>query len=127
MKTKNITICGKEITVAYCFMTEAIYKEVTGEDYSVLGQEIADCIKGKNDPDMSKLFALIYAAELAYYEKDEPFTIKDLMRKSTFDEVTAAIVTIVGLRAAFFHIPAGEPADTVPSDSPAGTEDGSKN
>jgi hypothetical protein len=67
---------------------------------------------------------------LAYYQsrgEEAPLTDTDLMNDAKPAELGTAIFTIIGLRMDFYHVPKGEPADTVPSGSPAGTEDGSKN
>jgi hypothetical protein len=67
---------------------------------------------------------------LAYYPsqgKEAPLTDTDLMNDAKPAELGTAIFTIIGLRMDFYHVPKGEPADTVPSGSPAGTEDKGKN
>jgi hypothetical protein len=68
---------------------------------------------------------------LAYYQsrgEEAPLTDTDLMNDAKPAELGTAIFTIIGLRMDFYHVPKGEPEETVPSGSPAGTkEDGSKN
>jgi hypothetical protein len=67
---------------------------------------------------------------LAYYQsqgKDAPLTATDLMNDAKPAELGVAIFTIISLRMDFYHVPKDEPADTVQSGSPAGTEDNGKN
>jgi hypothetical protein len=67
---------------------------------------------------------------LAYYQsrgEDAPLTDTDLMNDAKPAELGTAIFTIIGIRMEFYRVPKGEPADTVPSGSAAGSEEGSKN
>ena len=108
MLTKEITICGKPVTLAYCYATEISYKILSDEDIIDFNKEIAKNIKKKQMPDIRRTIYLILASMSAYYEsRDEkaPVTDKDLMNEATPQEVGLALGTIIGLRAQFYHLP----------------------
>lgn len=114
MKKKTITICGKEVTLAYCYGTEIGYKILSDEDINDFGIEIAEKINKKQMPDIRKTLYLIIAAMNAYCEykeEDAPITDKDLMSVATPQEIGQALGTIIGLRAEFYHVPSDEPKD----------------
>lgn len=114
MKKKTITICGKEVTLAYCYGTEIGYKILSDEDISDFGIEIAEKIKNKQMPDIRKTLYLIIAAMNAYCEykeEDAPITDRDLMSVATPQEIGQALGTIIGLRSEFYHVPSDEPKD----------------
>lgn len=114
MKKKTITICGKEVTLAYCYGTEIGYKILSDEDINDFGIEIAEKINKKQMPDIRKTLYLIIAAMNAYCEykeKDAPITDRDLMSVATPQEIGQALGTIIGLRAEFYHVPSDEPKD----------------
>ena len=130
MLTKEITLCGKVVTLAYCYATEIAYKDLSDENIADYIKEAVACIQKETDPDVKRTFYAILACMMAYYQsqgKEAPLTDTDLMNEANPAELGTAIFTIIGLRMDFYHVPKGEPADTVPSGSPAGTEDGSKN
>jgi len=117
MLTKEITICGKPVTLAYCYATEISYKILSDEDINDFAHEIAEKIKHEQMPDIRRTIYLILASMSAYYEsRDEkaPITDKDLMNEATPQEVGLALGTIIGLRAQFYHIPSEEPVDEQP-------------
>ena len=117
MLTKEITICGKPVTLAYCYATEISYKILSDEDIIDFGQEIAEKIKHEQMPDIRRTIYLILASMSSYYEsRDEkaPVTDKDLMNEATPQEVGLALGTIIGLRAQFYHLPSEEPVDEQP-------------
>ena len=56
MKTKEIEICGKKVTLSYCYATEIGYKMLTGEEIHSFMHE---CFLALNDkpvrmPDVQK-------------------------------------------------------------------------
>ena len=114
MITKEITICGKQVTLAYCYATEISYKILSDEDIIDFGQEIVEKIQQDQMPDIRKTIFLIVASMQSYYEsKGEqcPITDKDLMYECTPQEIGVALGTIIGLRSQFYHVPSDEPQD----------------
>ena len=113
MQKKEITICGKPVTLAYCYATEIAYKDCSGEDIQTFLTEAIPLIQQQQMPDVKKTLFLIIASMLSYYEDDEklPVTDKDMMREATPNEIGTALGTIITLWAKFYNIPKGEPED----------------
>ena len=117
MITKEITICGKQVTLAYCYATEISYKILSDEDIIDFGQEIVEKIQHEQMPDIRRTIYLIIASLQSYYEsKGEtcPITDKELMYECTPQEIGMALGIIIGLRTNFYHIPSDEPEDKEP-------------
>lgn len=130
MLQKEITLCGRQVTLAYCYATEIAYKDLSDENIADYIKEAVACIQKETDPDVKHTIYAILACMLAYYQsrgEDAPLKDTDLMNEAKPAELGAAIFTIIGLRMDFYHVPKDEPADTVPSGSAAGSEEGSKN
>ena len=113
MKTKNITICGKDVTLAYCYGTEISYKMLADEDINDFVQEVIAALNAEPQrmPDIKKSVLLIIAAAMAYTEsKGEkcPVSDKDLMYQATPDELGTALGTVIALRMEFYHVPTDE-------------------
>ena len=111
-----ITICGKQVTLAYCYATEIAYKDMSGEDITDIIQETAACVNAQpaRMPDAKRSIYLVLAAVTAYYEskkEDAPIEATDLMRETSPLELGTALGTIITLWAKFYDIPKGEPAD----------------
>ena len=112
MITKEITLCGKQVVLAYCYATEIGYKTLSDEDIIDFGSEIAEKIQQQQMPDIKRTIFLILASMNSYYEfnnEKAPITDKDLMYKSDPKEVGVALGTILGLRGKFYHLPTDEP------------------
>lgn len=113
MKKKKIKIAGKPVTLAYCYATEIIYKDYSGEDISTF---ISEAIKGLSEtpqkmPDVKKTIYLVLAAAMAYSnsrDTDCPIVDTDLMNKATPQELGTAVGTIIGLYSQFYTLPEGE-------------------
>ena len=119
MKTKDITICGKPVTLAYCYATEIGFCDI-----AETGIENIDTTNPKH------VIALIMAAILAYYEcKKEECPIKDsyIMYDADPSEITNAFVAIMELRLAWYKLPAVEQKNDadVPEASPAAVSEAS--
>ena len=110
MEKKEITLCGKQVTLAYCFGTEISYNILSEEE---IRDFVLQCVKDINkerSPDTRKGIYLILAAMQAYYDsigEDSPLTDKDLMFHMTAEEEGTAIGTIIGLWANFYKTPKG--------------------
>jgi len=130
MLQKEITLCGKEVTLAYCYATEIAYKDLSDGNIADYIKEAVACIQAETDPDVKHTIYAILACMLAYYQsrgEEAPLTDTDLMNDAKPAELGTAIFTIIGMRMDFYHVPKDEPADTVPSGSAAGSEDKGKN
>jgi hypothetical protein len=112
MITKEITIIGKQVTLAYCFGTEISYKLLADEECTDFIKEVIIGLNEKKEPDRRKSIYLIMSAMTAYYEsqnKDNPIEDKEIIFHATPDELGLAVGTIAGLYIEFYKIPVGEP------------------
>ena len=117
MITKEITICGKQVTLTYCYATEISYKILSDEDIIDFGKEVVEKIQHEQMPDIRKTIFLIIASMQSYYEskgQECPITDKELMYECTPQEIGVALGTIIGLRSQFYHVPSDEPEDKEP-------------
>ena len=114
MIKKEITLLGKQITLAYCFGTEISYKLLADEECTDFIKEVIIGLNDKKEPDRRKSIYLIMSAMIAYYEsqnQENPIEDKELIFHATPDELGLAVGTIAGLYIEFYHIPVGEPED----------------
>ena len=114
MSKKEITLCGKQVTLAYCYATEIAFKDLSDQDITDFMIEAIPQIQDQKMPSAKKVTHLIVASMMSYYEsKDEkmPIEVKDIMYQATAKEIGNALGVIIGLRAEFYHIPSGEPED----------------
>jgi hypothetical protein len=116
MITKEITIIGKQVTLAYCFGTEISYKLLAEEECTDFIKEVMIGLSQEKpkEPDRRKSIYLIMSAMTAYYEsqnKENPIEDKELIFHATPDELGLAVGTIAGMYIEFYKIPVGEPKD----------------
>lgn len=114
MTKEEITICGKAVTLAYCFATEISYKILSDEDITNFMQDCIAALQKKTMPDIHRSIRAILAAQSAYYEsvkQSAPLTDEDLIYNANPLEIGTALGTLIALRAEFYHIPEGEPKD----------------
>ena len=114
MVQQTIQLCGKEVTLGYCFATEINYSNLTKGDnvprYIAEAAAKMDAIskgQGTEVPDVEKAIYLILAAELAYYgSKDQelPVVDKDLMYCESPTEIYTALGTIILLYGQFYKL-----------------------
>ena len=119
MSTKEITICGKQVHLAYCYATEISYKILSDEDISIFIAEVIDKIQNDQMPDIRKAMFLILAAAQAYCEyagETCSITSNELMYEMDPTDLGLAIGTILTLRAEFYHLPKDEPKDEPSAD-----------
>ena len=122
MITKEITICSKQVTLAYCYATEIAYKNMANEDMFDYAQKAIEAIQSQRDPDIEKTIYAILACLMAYYEDANKAPVKDseIMKQATPVEIGTAMLTILNMRNEFYNIPKGEPEEKpAPSGSPA--------
>ena len=113
MITKEITICSKKVTLAYCYATEIAYKDLADEDMLDYAKHAIDSIHAQRDPDIKRTIFAIIACMMAYYEDADKAPVKDseIMREATPVEIGTAMLTILSMRSEFYHVPTGEPED----------------
>lgn len=112
MKTKEITICGKQVTLAYCYATEIIYKDITGEDLIDFVQHAIACIREQKDPDAKRTLSVILSLAMAYdqwkaedgKEAQQQLTLKELMNEAQPAEIGMAMLAVIDLRGQFYHV-----------------------
>lgn len=114
MIQKEITLCGKQVNLAYCYATEINYKLLTDQECTDFVREVLKGLSENKTPDTRKAVYLIISALTAYYEsqgKESPIEDKDLIYHASPDDIGRAIGTIAGLYIDFYKIPVGEPKD----------------
>ena len=113
MIKKEITLCSKQVTLAYCYATEIAYKDLADEDILDYAKHALDSIQAQRDPDIKRTIFAIIACMMAYYEDAEKAPVKDsdIMKEATPVELGTAMLTILSMRSEFYHVPTGEPED----------------
>ena len=122
MIKKEITLCGKQVTLAYCYATEIAYKDLANEDMLDYAKHALESIQAQRDPDIKRTIFAIIACMMAYYEDSDKAPVKDsdIMKEATPVEIGTAMLTILNMRNEFYNIPKGEPEEKpAPSGSPA--------
>lgn len=113
MITKEVTLCSKQVTLAYCYATEIAYKDMSDEDMFDYAKHAIDSINAQRDPDVKRTIMAIIACVMAYYGDADKTPVKDsdIMREATPVELGTAILTVLSMRNDFYHVPSGEPED----------------
>ena len=126
MITKEITICSKQVTLAYCYATEISYKILADQDIMNFMQEFSNALQEEQQqmPDIQKTIFLLLACMQSYYDSlpagqdgqkpKPPVTDYDLMYNCTPQELCVALGIILGLRSQFYHLPSDEPEEKEP-------------
>ncbi len=110
MKKKVITICGKEVTLAYCYATEIAFHGYTGQDNTA---QISESLPHKQVSPNNVSYTT-RAPPTAYYEhnnEEPPIVDKDLMFNAEPAEIQAAFLAVTELYREWYKLPAGEPED----------------
>lgn len=119
MKTREITIAGKQVTLAYCYATEIGFKDLADQDINDWMAEAVEALQAKRMPDIKKTIFAILASQMAYCNaKDVDATIadNDLINDATPDEIGIALGTLIALRSEFYYRPSDEPDDKAKGD-----------
>ena len=113
MIKKEITLCGKQVTLAYCYATEIAYKDLANEDMLDYAKNALESIQAQRDPDIKKTILAIIACMMAYYEDADKAPVKDsdIMKDATPVEIGTTMLTILSMRNEFYHVPSGEPEE----------------
>lgn len=120
MKKKEITLCGKQVVLAYCYATEIAFRELSDQDITDFLTEAIPQIQESKMPDAKKVTSLIVASVLSYSEskgEKAPIQSEDIMYRAEAEEIGNALGVIIGLRAEFYHVPSGELQDKPADDA----------
>jgi hypothetical protein len=104
----------RTVTMGYCYATEIAFKDLAGQDISDFLTEALPLIQDNKMPDIKKTIYAILSCMIAYYQsmdEEPPVKDTDLMNEATPLEIGTALGTFLTLRANFYHIPNGEPAE----------------
>lgn len=97
MEKRDITICGKTVTVAYCFATEIAFR-----NYASVAINDLDTTNPEH------LAYIILSAITTYYQSeniDPPVTDKELLYNSKPEELIAAVKTIIEMQGEWYKSP----------------------
>ena len=114
MITKEITLSGHTVTLAYSFGAAFDYKQRAGEDMADYANHVIETYNAKKDPDPFRTIKAILSCQEAFYAgKDQkgPLTEKILFDDLDPFEMLAAAYAIVTMRQEFYHIPPGAPKE----------------
>lgn len=115
MITREVTLCGKQVTLAYCYATEIAYKDLTQEDIIKYIRYAIECIQSKEDPDIKQSVFAIVACMIAYSqsknEEETPVTDKELMLNMSPLELGKAVLAIISIRLEFYKVPDQESSE----------------
>ena len=122
MIQKEITLLGKQVTLAYCFGTEISYKLLAEQECTDFVREVLAGLAQEQPkmPDTRKSIYLIMSAMTAYYESNgekNPIEDKELIFHATPEDIGLAIGTIARMYIEFYKIPIGEPEDKKPANA----------
>ena len=107
MVQQSITLCGKDVHLAYCYATEISFKLLAEEDIHAFMQQAGQLATQGIVPDVRKSFYLILAAASAYYEakgEEMPITDKDLMNDCDPQDFGSALKAVVEMYAEFYKV-----------------------
>ena len=111
---KEINLCGKPVTLGYCYATEIAFKDLSGQDLTDFAMEAVTAFQKERMPDVKKTIYAILSCVMAYYEskgEDAPVKDSELINETSPLEVGKALGTVLSLRAEFYAVPAGEPEE----------------
>ena len=106
MTTKTIKIVNKEVTLAYCYATEIVFRRYTGT-----GLENFDATNSEH------VVSLILSAVLVYNEatkkapEDAPIKDTDLKYEAKPTDLVLALATVFELRKQWYEVPDGDTAE----------------
>lgn len=101
-------------TMGYCYATEIIFKDLSGEDIADFMTEALPLIQDKKMPDIKKTIYAILSCIIVYYQsigEEPPVKDSDMMNEATPLEIGTALGTVLKLRAEFYTVPKGEPEE----------------
>lgn len=112
MKKKEVTIAGKPFMLAYCYATEIIFNDLTGEDINEYFKEVFFSGDGKSTANPKKLLYAVLACAIAYAEgttkTEGVLEDKTLMYEANPDELIEAFKVVVELHNEWYKLPSAE-------------------
>jgi hypothetical protein len=106
MKEATIKIAGKEVKVAYCYATEILFSDYTGQEFS---EFIKEAVVDKNTQSSSKkvLYAIL-SAIIAYSQSqgvEAEVVDTDIMFNAQPQEIIEAFSVIISLYNDWYKLP----------------------
>lgn len=111
MKKKKVKIAGKQVWLAYCYATEIIFNDLTGEDINEYFKEVFTSEEGKYKTNPKKLLYAILACAIAYAQgtqTEDALDDKTLMYEAKPSELIEAFKVVVELRNEWYKLPSTE-------------------
>ncbi len=106
MKEATIKIAGKEVKVAYCYATEILFSDYTGQEFS---EFIKEAVVDKNTQSSSKkvLYAILSAIIAYSLSKNEDAAVidTDIMFNAQPQEIIDAFTIIISLYNDWYQLP----------------------
>ena len=97
MNKKEITLCGKQVKLAYCAAAENGFEELAKKS-------IQDMDFTRNS-DMMALAMACIVASYAESKEDAPITSEELLYQASSRELTDLYLTVISLRASWYEVP----------------------
>ena len=97
MNKKEITLCGKQVKLAYCAAAENGFEELAKKS-------IQDMDFTRNS-DMMALAMACIVASYAESKEDAPITSEELLYQASSRELTDLYLTVISLRASWYAVP----------------------
>lgn len=97
MKEKKITICGKEVGIAYCMATEQTFEELTDKSIRQLNPE-----RERDLLLLSLAAVMVYAS---YHKQEAELSVEDLLYKASPKEVQTLVSEVAELRNEWYEVP----------------------
>ena len=100
MKTKEITICGKQVTLAYCYATEIAFRNFTGVSIDKFDSE---------NPEQA-IYLILACIQSYCLANDTKPAVQDtdLIYNANSSELIEAVKTVFELRIEWYNLPACE-------------------
>lgn len=109
MKKKKVKIAGKQVWLAYCYATEIVFNDLTGENINEYFKEVLTSEEGKNN--LKKPLYAILACAIAYAQgtqTEDALEDKQLMYEAKPQELIEAFKVVVELRNEWYKLPSSE-------------------
>lgn len=109
MKKKKVKIAGKQVWLAYCYATEIIFNDLTGEDINEYFKDVFG--EGTPPTNPKKLLYAILACAIAYAQgtqTEDALDDKTLMYEAKPSELIEAFKVVVELRNEWYKLPSTE-------------------
>lgn len=126
MKHQTITLCDKEVGIAYCAATETGYETMSGKSISVFYPQGDEPPKAKTED----YIQLAIAGIIAYYARwggEVPIDIKNIIYDAAPADITTMLTAIAQLRNEWYQLPAVVEPEPEPKPAAENEEESEKN